>query len=229
MNEKNSFSVFDRLSIKLKRKFGKPKYGKRWPEQTVEWYKKIHDENYLIHDHFKKFLKSKNNIKTILEIGCGKGIYPINNNDLFVDLDYTGIDISPSAIDFCNNNSDFSFHCGDFIKMNLNDKFDLVYTHAVVDHVYDIDEFISKVVDTTKHYAYINSYRGFFPKLDSHEMKWDGYEGCYFNNISIRQIKDLFSKKGLTEDEYTIFSQESGQKDENVNLQTIIEINKKSK
>ena len=58
-------------------------------------------------------------------------------------------------------------------------------------------------------------------------MKWDGYEGCYFNNISIKQIKKLFSSKGLSENEYTIFSQESGQKDENVKLQTIIEICKK--
>lgn len=111
--------------------------------------------------------------------------------------------------------------------MKMNKKFDLVYTHAVVDHVYDIDEFISKVINATNHYAYINSYRGFFPNLENHKMQWDGYEGCYFNNISIEQIKKLFSKKGLTEGEYTIFPQESGQKDKNVNLQTIIEICKK--
>lgn len=220
-------SVFDRISKKLKRKYGKAKYGKRWPDQTVEWYKQIYASNFLIHEHFKKYLKSKNDIKTILEIGCGKGVYPIFNKELFDDLNYTGIDISHTAIDFCKQNSKFTFLCDDFIKMKMNNKFDLVYTHAVVDHVYDIDEFISKIIDKTNHYAYINSYRGFFPELKNHKMQWDGYEGCYFNNISIKQIKNLFSSKGLHEDEYTIFSQESGQKDENVKLQTIIEICKK--
>lgn len=220
-------SIFNRLSIKLKKKIGKPKYGKRWPELNDEWYKKIHNENFLIHEHFKKYLKSKIDITTILEIGCGTGIYPINNNQLFKNLEYTGIDISSSAIDFCKKNSKFTFICGDFIKMSMNKKYDLVYTHAVVDHVYDIDEFISKIVDSTNHYVYINSYRGFFPDLQTHKMKWDGYDGSYFNNISIPQIKKLFTKIGISEDEYKIFSQESGQQGENVNLQTIIEINKK--
>ncbi len=211
----------------MKRKFSKPEYGKRWPEQSIEWYKKIHDENYLIHEHFKKYLTSKNDINTVLEIGCGKGIYPIFNNELFEKMKYTGIDISPSAINYCKEHSKFSFICDDFIKMDLDKKFDLVYSHAVVDHVYDIDAFISKIVDQTNHYAYINSYRGYFPNLKSHEMQWDGYEGCYFNQLSIDQIKKLLSQKGLSESEYKIYSQESGQKDENVNLQTIIEIKKK--
>ena len=210
----------------MKRKFSKPEYGKRWPEQTIEWYKKIHDENYLIHEHFKKYLKSKNDINSVLEIGCGKGIYPIFNKELFDKMEYTGIDISPSAVSYCKKHSEFSFICDDFIKMNLEKTFDLVYSHAVVDHVYDIDAFISKIIDQTNHYAFINSYRGYFPNLKSHEMQWDGYEACYFNQLSIDQIKKLLSKKGLSESEYKIYSQESGQKDENVNLQTIIEIKK---
>lgn len=224
LTKKNS--IFARISRKIQQKYAKPKYGKRWPDQTIEWYKQIYDSNFLIHEHFKKYLKSKNDIKTVLEVGCGKGVYPIFNKELFDNLNYTGIDISDTAIDFCKQNSKFTFFCDDFIKMNLEKNFDLVYTHAVVDHVYDIDEFISKIVDQTNRYAFINSYRGYFSNLESHEMQWDGYEACYFNNISIKQVKKLLSKKGLSESEYKIYSQESGQKDENVNLQTIIEIKK---
>ena len=143
-------------------------------------------------------------------------------------MEYTGIDISPSAVNYCKENSKFLFICDDFIKINLEKNFDLVYSHAVVDHVYDIDAFISKIIDHTNHHAFINSYRGYFPNLESHEMQWDGYEGCYFNQLSIKQIKKLLSQTGLSESEYKIYSQESGQKDENVNLQTTIEINKKS-
>ena len=46
-------------------------------------------------------------------------------------------------------------------------------------------------------------------------------------SITVEQIKKLLSKKGLSESEYEIYSQKSGQKDENVDVQTIIEINKK--
>ena len=82
MTTNNKNSIFHRISTKLKRKYAKPKYGKRWPDQTVEWYKKIYDSNFLIHEYFKNYLKSKNDIKTILEIGCGKGVYPIFNKEL---------------------------------------------------------------------------------------------------------------------------------------------------
>lgn len=228
MIENNKKSLFDRISIKLQRKFSKPEYGKRWPEQTIDWYKKIHNENDLIHEHFKKYLSSKNDVKSILEIGCGKGIYPIFNKEIFQNMEYVGIDISPTAIDYCKENSDFEFLCGDFIKMKLDRKFDLIYSHAVVDHVYDIDAFISQIIDHTKHYTFINSYRGYFPNLKSHTMKWDGYEGCYFNDLSIEQIHKLLLKKGLDEKQFVIYSQKCGpDAGSNNNLQTIIEINKK--
>ena len=221
-------SIIDRISIKIQKKFGKPKYGKRWPEKSPEWYKQIHDDNWLIHDDFKKYLKSKNDIKSVAEIGCGKGVYPLLNKELFNNLAYTGIDISPSAIEYCKKNSDFTFLTGDFIKMELDQKFDLIYSHAVVDHVYDIDAFISKIIDSTKKYAYINAYRGYFPDLTDHKMKWDGYEACYFNDLSVNRLKELFSKKRLNNQNYVIRSQKSGQKGENVSIQTVIEINKEN-
>ncbi len=219
-------SLLDRVSVKIKRKFGKAEYGKCWPEKSPEWYKQIHDENWLIHNDFKNYLKSKCDIKTVLEIGCGKGVYPILNKELFKNMEYTGIDISPNAIEYCKKNSDFEFFAGDFIKLKLDKTFDLVFSHAVVDHVYNIDIFISQIIDSSKKYAYINAYRGYFPKLKDHKIKWDGYEGCYFNDLSLIKLQELFSEKGLNEKNYLIRSQESGQKGQNVNIQTIIEINK---
>ncbi len=83
---------------------------------------------------------------------------------------YTGTDISKDAIEFCKKNSSFNFIQGDFIKMELPQKYDLIYSHAVVDHVYDIDAFIEKIVKNCLKYAYINSYRGYFPELLKHKM-----------------------------------------------------------
>jgi SAM-dependent methyltransferase len=220
-------SLFDRIKIKIEKKFANSEYGEKWPKKNDEWYAEIHNSNYLIHENFKKYLSNKKDIKSILEVGCGTGIYPIKNKNLFENIDYTGIDISDSAIEFCKNNSSFEFIVGDFIKMNISKKYDLVFSHAVVDHVYDIDEFISKIVNHTKKYAYINSYRGFFPNLEEHKMTWDGHEACYYNNLSIKQIKKLLIKLGLNEDEFKIYSEQSGQKEENLDNQTIIEIHKK--
>ena len=208
--------------------FGKSSYGKQWKVSDDEWYLKIHKSNYLLHEDFKNYLKSKKDIKTILEIGCGAGVYPIKFKELFQNISYTGLDISQDAIDYCKRNSSFNFICGDFIKMEMNEKFDLIYSHAVVDHVYGIDAFITKIVQSTKKYAYINSYRGYHTELSKHKMKWNDDEGCYYNDLSVSQVKDVLLKSGLEQSEFIIRSQESGQTEESLKNQLVIEINKKS-
>jgi SAM-dependent methyltransferase len=226
-NSNQKKSLLDRIRIKVEKKFGKPTYGKVWTKDS-NWYDEIHNLNPLLHDNFVTYLKQKKDVKTVLEIGCGAGVYSIKMKEFFSGMQYTGIDISETAIDYCKKNSKFEFICGDFIKMDIEKKYDLVYSHAVVDHVYDIDQFISKIIRATKKYAYINSYRGYFPDLHKHKMIWDGHNGCYFNDISIIQTKENLLKSGLTEDEFTIRSQESGQRGKNVNLQTVIEITRKN-
>jgi SAM-dependent methyltransferase len=220
-------SLFSRIKIKVEKKFGKSPYGKVWTKDS-NWYKEIHDLNPLLHEDFIRYLKGKSDIKAVLEIGCGAGVYPIQMKDLFTGMQYTGMDISQTAIDYCKKNSEFEFICGDFIKMDITKKYDLVYSHAVVDHVYDIDAFISKIVKSTKKYAYINSYRGYFPDMEKHKMIWDGHDGCYFNDLSVQQTRENLLKSGLSKEEFIIRSQESGQQGKNVNLQTVIEITKKT-
>jgi hypothetical protein len=217
-------NLANRLKIKLEKKFGKTKYGETWKEIDPEWYKKIHESNYLLHEDFKKFLKSKKDIKTLLEVGCGAGIYPINNKELFSKLEYTGTDFSNSVIEYCKKKSDFKFFQGDFIKLELTEKYDFVFSHAVVDHVYNIEQFITNLIKSTRKYAYINSYRGYFPNLENHKMQWDGHEGCYFNELSIKKIEELLKKINLKDNQFVIRSQRSGQKEKNVDIQTVIEI-----
>lgn len=219
-------SLFERVRIKVEKKFGKSPYGKSWTKDN-EWYNEIHNSNPLLHRDFVRYFQEKKDVKTVLEIGCGTGIYPIQMKEFFAGMKYTGIDISQTAIDYCKKNSQHEFICGDFIKMDFKQTYDLVYSHAVVDHVYDIDAFISKIVKITKKYAYINSYRGYFPDLKKHKMTWDGHDGCYYNDLSIQQTQENLLRSGLSEDEFIIRSQESGQEGKNVNLQTVIEITKR--
>ena len=218
-------AIKNTISREIKiRVVGKKKYGSEWKGAPDEWYKKIHDSNYLIHEDFiKYFNEKKSQIKSILEVGCGTGIYPVKNKEMFETFEYLGFDISQDAIDFCKKNSPYQFQCGDFIKDNLDRKFDLVFSHAVVDHVYDIDAFLKKIVDATKKFAFVNSYRGYFTDLKEHKMKWRDDQACYFNDISIPRVKQVLLDSGLTEDEFIIRPQDNGYGV----LQTTIEITKK--
>jgi len=213
----------DKLKSKWLKKFGRAKYGKLWNEQIDnQWYLKIHNSNYLLHENFKNFLSSKNDIRSVLEIGCGFGVYPINNKEFFNGIKYTGIDISVPAIEYCKKNSSFEFICADIIKLDFDRKFDLVFSHAVIDHVYNIDAFVTKILKFTRKYAYINSYRGYFPKLNEHRMTWDGNYGCYFNDLSIPKLNSLLLKLGLSTDDFSIKAQKSGQLEKNLSTQTNI-------
>ena len=144
---------------------GNSSYGKTWQERDgedqSEWYNIMHDSHKIQHQDFIQYLKTRNNLETVLEVGCGTGVYPIKLKELFANIRYTGTDISETAIKQCKKNSSFEFLVGDFIKLNISKKFDLVYSHAVVDHVYNMDEFIAKIVNATKKYAYITAIEDF--------------------------------------------------------------------
>ena len=216
----------------LKQKiFGKSSYGsKDWAKANDKWYEEIHDSNNILHENFIEYFNQiKSNIQSVLEVGCGTGIYPIRHKDIFQKLNYTGIDFSETNIEYCKNNSKFNFINGDFIKMDTKVQFDLVFSHAVVDHVYDIDTFLINLIKSCKKYAYINSYRGFFPDINKHEMKWRDEDNCYYNNISIKQVKKVLLDNGLSEKEFIIRKQKSGQKQKDLGTQLVIEITRNSK
>ena len=225
------------LDIKNKiMKFGylkKTQYGKTWNEKNSveqnEWYSKMHDSCKEQHNLFKNFLQERKNISTILEVGCGTGIYPIKHRALFSDMQYVGIDISQSAIEQCKKNSNFEFICADFIKLHTSQKYDLVFSHAVIDHVYDITAFISKLITVSNKYTYVSSYRGFFPNLLQHKMKWNNNDGCYYNDISVKQLTNTFNKIGLSEDEFVIKPVCVANNGTNDDWQTVIMITKNQK
>jgi len=206
----------------------KSSYGKTWQAKSDDWYTNIYVARPLLHENFVDYLTRNSDVKTILEIGCGAGVYPIKLRELFSNKKYLGIDISEQAITYCKNHSQFDFICGDFLQIELPEKYDLVFSHAVVDHVYDIDLFLSKIVQTCRKHAYVSSYRGYFPNLGEHRMTWNNDEGCYYNDLSVNQIRRTLIQSGLQENEFTIRSQESGQRDKYLDgVETVIEISRK--
>ena len=147
------------------RVIGKSSYGHQdWADANPATYDIFHD-HLSSHDDFMEYFKKKLDVKSVLEVGCGTGVYPIKTAELFKDIEYTGNDFSQQCIDYCKKNSTFNFICGDFIKMSTDKKYDMVFSHSVVDHVYDPVAFIANIVKSTKKYAYISNYLGYFPNL----------------------------------------------------------------
>lgn len=206
----------------LKRKTIGLSYGETWQGQDNTFYEQMHQHGIAKNKDFVRYFKNKKDVKTVLEIGCGSGIYPIRYFDMFSNMDYTGIDISKSAIKHCKQNSKFNFLCGDFSNMTLSNSYDLVFSHGVINHVSDIDLFLKKTLDACKKYAYINASHGYFPELEKHNMVWAKNEAIYNTDMSVKQLKKTLLDLGLNDDEFLIRPQNSGTKQS-----TIIEIDKK--
>ena len=210
----------------------KVEYGVGWQKVDYDFYNRIYNYRPLIHQDFIKYLESKNNVKTILEIGCGSGTYPIELKYLFEGKEYVGLDIGKPSIEYCKKHSSFKFICGDLIDIDLDSKFDLVFSHAVIDHVYDIEKFLDKILKITNKFAYISAYRGYFTGLKEHVMTWNNEKGCYYNDLSIEQLNKFFKSRGLSDNEYKIRKQEDGtelNQKHSIGLdgyETVIEINR---
>lgn len=218
-------------SIKAKIKntgfFGKSQFGRTWQGRQNSWFEEIHDSCPLLHRNFKEYFKAKNDVKTVLELGCGSGIYPIRYKNLFQGIDYTGIDISQSAIDFCQQNSNFTFICEDFLKSEHSKTYDLIFAHGVIDCAYDIELFLSKILKSCKKYAYISSCRGYHPDSKEHKMEWRDDEGVYYNDLSVEKVEKFLLENGLNKDEFSIRPQESGT-DGPTKIHAVIEIYRKN-
>ena len=224
--------MFEKVKNKIQNSgiIRKANYGKIWQEKfgdkQIQWYEGMHKSCLKMHDNFKEFIH-ENSPSTILEVGCGAGYYPINLKELFVGKEYVGIDISETAIKFCRTKSSFNFICTDFLKKELNKKFDLVFSHALIDHVYDVDLFIEKIVESSKRFVYITAYRGYFPDLEKHVMRKNNVEGTYYNDISVKQVDRKLKKMGLGETEYSFTSIRVANEGTDDDWQTVIKIEKK--
>ena len=223
--------MFEKIKNKIKNSgiTAKANYGKIWQEklgdEQIQWYEGMHKSCLKMHDDFKEFLREKRP-SSILEIGCGAGYYPINLKDLFIDKEYVGIDISETAIEFCKSRSSFNFICTDFLKKNIDRKFDLIFSHALIDHVYDIDLFIEKIIKSSNRFVYVTAYRGYFPDLEKHVMRRNNLEGTYYNDVSIKQLTKKFMDMGLQKHEYSFSSIKVDNVGRDDDWQTIIKIEK---
>ena len=175
-----------------------------WGVADPDWYNRIHYKNPVRQQRFEDYLKSKTDIESVLEVGCGTGVYPIQHKELFVGMAYTGLDFSPPCIDYCKKHSDFTFMTGDFLEMGLDVTYDMLFSHAVIDHVPDPNKFLAKVVALTKKYAYITAFNGYHPNLRNHGIHWHDVSRVYCNELSIPEMTAVLYECGLKHTEINI-------------------------
>ena len=84
--------MFKSIKNKIKNTgiLGNSSYGKTWQEREGnkqnDWYDQMHESHKIQHQDFIQYLKTRKNLETVLEVGCGTGVYPIKLKELFSNI-----------------------------------------------------------------------------------------------------------------------------------------------
>ncbi|VVB76336.1 Ubiquinone biosynthesis O-methyltransferase [Candidatus Tiddalikarchaeum anstoanum] len=171
---------------------------------------------YLEEEVTKKWFNFKN--KTILDLGCGTGRYaiPLSNSNKVV-----GVDSSQSMLEIARKkikNKNITFVNSDVTNYTPSQKFDVILSMLVYDHVKNLKKAIGVVKDASKRgtelfISNVHPYRAFLVSLNKNRARFPhGYESYQYYHpldeylhllrplgFELVDYKDLiFTKKMLT-------------------------------
>jgi len=177
-------------------------YGAWWFENGYgpDWYAQLYAGRQRVHASFQRWVRQTEErdgaLTHVLEVGCGCAVhYPL----FFSDKRYVGIDISAKEIAWCQSNNRFvehEYNCLDIIEemqrdeSQLRRRYDLVFSHAVIDHIYDIDAFLKALKECSVRWLYLTAYRGWFPELQDHIYTWSEPHTCFYNDLSPSRLRE---------------------------------------
>jgi len=176
------------------------KYGTWWNTNGLDeaWYAKIYSLRTRAHEFFLNWvsdlIRQGFKIESILEVGCGRG-EPYRA--IFQGYDYYGTDISEKEISYCREKAGRSadrFFVSDAVRDHLGGPYDLVFSHAVIDHVYDINAFIQALAAASRGWVYISAYRSWHPRLEKHVYAWAEDLTCYNNYTSPLEARGVLEE-----------------------------------
>ena len=115
-----------------------------------------------IYPPLKKIIKNKKNFN-IIDLGCGAGWFANLLSYKFKNINVTGVDFNPRAIEFAKNirnklNLKTNFVIEDLFQVRSNDKLDLVSSLGVLHHTNDCHKGIEKIIDLSPNYICIGLY-----------------------------------------------------------------------
>lgn len=160
---------------------------------------------------FAKRLIKKYKLKNVLDIGCGFGvklnkiIFPVCDNIVGIDTEH--------AIDFCKQEYNFGRWFEDDIEnsiLKLNEKFDLVISSDVIEHLVDPDNLLyyirkyshnkTHIIISSPERDLVNGKNSYGPPLNrTHVREWNKTEFCnYIRRRNLTIIKHfLIGESGL--------------------------------
>lgn len=147
----------------------------------------------------KKLLKKaliKNDVKSVLDIGCGTGEMIRYINEMKPEINTIGIDLSDIAIKIANDTNDKvnnQFIATDFFSFECGTKFDLISVIDVIEHVENDSKFVYKINNCLNQNGLLVIS---VPNLMAYWTKYDD-AGGHFRRYSKRELTNLLQSSGF--------------------------------
>lgn len=121
-------------------------------------YGHLHIGQYLRMTYFKEILKciDLTSKKTVLDAGCGMGVYAFYLAKRFPDIDIKACDIADDRIAFCKELEqkkgfeNICFERKDITALNDKEKFDFIYSIDVLEHIKGNRDVIARIYTALK-------------------------------------------------------------------------------
>ena len=187
-------------------------------DYNVEYIKKnptLHIEDAQIKfKELKQELSKLNEIKSILDVGCGAGVLTKMIADFLKPEQVLGVDISKTMIDTANKlntSKNIEYKSIDIYKFNNSNKYDLVACADIIEHVEDDIEFLrilskfsDKIIIRVPMEDSIFNY--LFKKLGiSDELEKTEVQYGHIHHYNTESFFNLVKKAGLEVESHTLF------------------------
>jgi 2-polyprenyl-3-methyl-5-hydroxy-6-metoxy-1,4-benzoquinol methylase len=143
--------------------------------------------------HLRRILKTKKNIHTVLDIGCGSGFFLYEAKKY--GMKETGIDLSNQKVDYAKQILGLNVKKCVIDEIEQNGSFDLITCIDVIEHVANPLSFFNTVAECLKEDGIIYLVTPNFDAAKKYGDRWNGfhidYEHLqYFNEKSLRYLAD---------------------------------------
>lgn len=122
-------------------------------------------------------------VNKMLEVGCGPGVDYIGARNTIPNIDYTGVDITPQMIEYCNRTHPGGrFLHADIYRLPFADNsFPLVYCKDVLNHLEDWERGFAELHRVSSRYVLVNFFYGLGTTTVSRKEVYDGHINHYYD------------------------------------------------
>lgn len=176
-----------------------------------EQYSKVIEYKYKTNTRYQRFLveciekyiKEKQMIRSLCDIGCGQGLNTFFFLKDFPEAEILGIDLSENGIKYANehfgkNNGRIEFKCGNILTYNFpREKYDVVTAFELLEHIEDWKSIAHRICNLAGKYIIVSSPVG---RMRDYEMKHGHYRNfkrgeleAFFDNNNFQTVKTYYA------------------------------------